>query len=620
MQRLVLGVSLMALSWLLCAAACAETYYVDFDGGNDTADGRSPQTAFKRCPGDAEATGTAASTALQPGDTVLFKGGVTYRGSVVCKWSGAEGKPITYDGNTQGSPGTGRAVLDGAEIISAWTRCRSADECGGNPHWQDIYWADAPFPTDPFLANLYQGEQMLWPAQDPNMKDPFYPDSTEEYRPFDTKKASPTTLVDDAYLTQADPRAWDGAYVAIWAQPNYVYFQKVTGYNPAAHEIAYDKLPAAHYPDRPGRYSMLNSLQVLDQPGECVIRDEGGKSRIYLWPLGKEDFSRGAVSISRRTFGFDLNGNSYVAIRGFLIRGFASCAPHRGAGITNDVGSPQGLLLRDNVIARCTKDPHSGWKHAGLSLFGASRSTVENNEVYDNRGCGGIYFGGEGMVVQNNLFRKTGYVGIWVMGATNAKVLGNTVLDSWATHSNAISVYSDSRDVLVFGNKVFNSARPLTTQASQGVTVACNVFSTSGVAIADWGGCTGLKFFNNVLLSEGGGAAVLIQGGSTRDVAFVNNILSGVSIGNVSGLSGSHNLFVGRSGARAGIEGQTADLDAVFTDAAQRDFRLKPGSPAIDAGTDVGLDHDIVGAAVPQGKAPDIGPYEYVPPTAAAGQ
>ena len=43
-------------------------------------------------------------------------------------------------------------------------------------------------------------------------------------------------------------------------------------------------------------------------------------------------------------------------------------------------------------------------------------------------------------------------------------------------------------------------------------------------------------------------------------------------------------------------------------------------SPAIDAGVDVGLEKDIAGTIVPQGKAPDIGAYEFTPPPAEGGK
>ena len=48
-----------------------------------------------------------------------------------------------------------------------------------------------------------------------------------------------------------------------------------------------------------------------------------------------------------------------------------------------------------------------------------------------------------------------------------------------------------------------------------------------------------------------------------------------------------------------------------FVDPARGDFRLKAGSPGIDAGCDVGLTTDIEGTSRPQGKGFDIGAYEH---------
>ncbi len=96
-------------------------YYVDYVGGSDSNVGTNPASAWQHCPGDPAATGTAASTSLNPGDTVFFKGGVqyvltgngnpVYQTGIGLNWSGAAGQPITYDGNSAGTWGTGRAIL-----------------------------------------------------------------------------------------------------------------------------------------------------------------------------------------------------------------------------------------------------------------------------------------------------------------------------------------------------------------------------------------------------------------------------------------------------------------------------------------------------------------------------
>jgi hypothetical protein len=89
------------------------TYYVDFAGGSDSADGRSPTTAWQHAPGDSAATAIAAGARLAAGDVVLFKGGVRYRGSIDVPSSGTATAPIVYDGNSAGSWGSGPAIIDG---------------------------------------------------------------------------------------------------------------------------------------------------------------------------------------------------------------------------------------------------------------------------------------------------------------------------------------------------------------------------------------------------------------------------------------------------------------------------------------------------------------------------
>ena len=94
----------------------AAIYYVDYSSGSDSANGTSTSTPFQHCPGDASATGTAASTTLAAGDTVVFKGGVTYHATttpITVSVSGLAASRITYDGNSAGTFGTGRALLTG---------------------------------------------------------------------------------------------------------------------------------------------------------------------------------------------------------------------------------------------------------------------------------------------------------------------------------------------------------------------------------------------------------------------------------------------------------------------------------------------------------------------------
>ena len=71
----VLGSS---LSW-------GATYYVDFSNGLNTNTGKSQTSAWKNCPGDSAATDVSAQTSFAPGDSVIFRGGVDYKGQTKVK-------------------------------------------------------------------------------------------------------------------------------------------------------------------------------------------------------------------------------------------------------------------------------------------------------------------------------------------------------------------------------------------------------------------------------------------------------------------------------------------------------------------------------------------------------
>jgi hypothetical protein len=113
--------SILIIGLLLAIQCRAANYYVDYSSGIDTNSGTDTSSAWQHCPGDPSATGIPATTPLNPGDTVFFKGGVTYvltgdgnpiyQTGIGMNWNGAPGQPITYDGNSAGTWGTGRAIL-----------------------------------------------------------------------------------------------------------------------------------------------------------------------------------------------------------------------------------------------------------------------------------------------------------------------------------------------------------------------------------------------------------------------------------------------------------------------------------------------------------------------------
>ena len=741
----------------LSSWACATTYYVDFEGGADTNVGTSPAAAFKHCPGDGQATGPAKGTTLKPGDKVIFKGGVAYKGTVTCRSSGSTGQPVTYDGNTAGTFGEGRAVIDGSEPVTGWRRCASADECGGNPHWQQIYYAPIPAGTDPFWANLAQGDRLLAVAQDPNLEDMLFEDDLSCFRSvrqpnpksqsgleiikgsgmaensnrpyivmFDGKdgtsgiidpcigasltfRFSPAVTVssfgiqavpsyqmprelslsadrkeilaatlknesgmqrfalprpvtftsltfkvhnsysegesygavaeiqgydaegrnvllsppvmaykDAAYFTQKDPHYWDGASFVLWARPNMIYRCDVAGYDPATHTIQFDMLTASQY-ESTGKFAMMNALGILDRPGEYVVdktQREDGNWRVYAWPL---DDTPDGIARSTRSLAFSVRNVSHVTVQGFRI-----CRQGNAGDAKAIYGGGQGckgIVIRDNEITllRSGRSPT-------IYLADVNDSTIAGNHIHTNKRCAGITMrSGNDCVIRDNLLDRNGATGLILYYSHNVDVLNNTLREHKGVHANGLTAYLDCSAILFEGNRVFDGNVCLTTQQCKHVTVRNNVFdghgATSAIGLWNVGTLVDLKIYNNLILRSPKDStwAAAIYGGGRDPKGFVirNNVIDGLS-GDISGEI-SHNIWTrwgpSQPEKRLG-EGERyePDLRKIFVDPDAHDYRLRPGSPAIDAGVDVGVERDIEGTPVPQGKAPDVGPYEHVEP------
>ena len=140
---------------------------MDYSGGADSNAGTNTSSAWQHCPGDPLATGVAGSTTLNPGDTVFFKGGVPYVlaatnptpqspvGGITLSWSGTAANPITYDGNSAGNWGSGRAILTdnygGNNVVAFFSSRGISDINFTSLEFGPIGGAETP-PTDPGQA------------------------------------------------------------------------------------------------------------------------------------------------------------------------------------------------------------------------------------------------------------------------------------------------------------------------------------------------------------------------------------------------------------------------------------------------------------------------------------
>ncbi len=587
----------------------APVYYVDFSDGSDAATGTSPADPWKHCPGDANAVGNAARAALAPGDTVVFKGGVRYRGMIVCRRSGAPGEPITYDGNTAGTFGDGKAILDGSEWLTGWTPCASAADAGGNPNWANLWVAYAPAGTQANTSNLYQVDtqtseaRMCWLAQDPNQADPFFMDSISHFYTIAREHVTTTSLTDPARLTQADPTWWDGAFVMVWRVPNLVDARTITSFDPATDTITYGALDNEPYDDRDGYYALYNHISLIDRPGEYCFSDApepDGTHKVWLWPpAGDPAVHPVSVSVpAARDRAFRIAADTgELVFDGLRIEKYAGGGLYGGGGINHDGDDGvHDVAIVDCDFAYIRHDYRAGNGYGAIAL-GGSGFTIAENTFVELPVTNAIQLGASDSVIVDNTIVKPGRHGLW-MSFHNCDILGNTMRDVRGSHADGIAVFNGSSNVNVIGNTILNSNVPLCTQNSSDVLVAYNHLHCPGhYAFADYGGCTNLRIHNNTVVRD-------------DDKPSLRNDSHGQTKNNIRYTYAGGGSLVPDADGNLTID-HTMDAD-VFADPAGGDFTLNGDGPAVDAGVELGYTHDILGTAVPHGDAPDIGAYEYV--------
>jgi parallel beta-helix repeat protein len=564
---------------------------------SDSNNGTSTATPWKHCPGDVNATGTPAATTPTGGDTLLFKGGVVYRGEITCLWSGASGSHIVFDGNIAGTWGTGRAIIDGSEEVTGWTQCTSAAEADGNPNWANIYWSYAPVGTTAFSADFFEDDSRLHPAQDPNLTNPYYFDELADYLEFDS--FTTTTITDADYLNDPDPTYWDGStYVYIHGGNNGIYSRPVTGYNPATHTITFEIFDSVFYTE----YAMVNSLKILDVPGELVVREDqldgSNRPKVYIWPLTPGVAGK-TFDVSAERGNINLADESYITIRGFTLTKTTA----EKAAIYNYVNqSVTDFLIDDNVIVH-----HAG---SGVNIDDMHNCIVSNNEVEYCRGRGIILTDAWYTSIENNWIHNGGETAIDYYTAHSSQIVDNLVEDNMGLHANGITCYIYCEDILITRNKVSRGRAACTVGDCTNMTVSYNILDGNDIlyTFADWRNQNGLYLYNNVITR--GGTAI---SSTSVNVVAKNNIMAGSPVAYRGGIS-EYNIYTELSWTQTSGQLETGEFEAtpeeLWVDYANEDYHLKAGSPAINAGVNVGLTSDFEGNTVPQGGAVDVGAYE----------
>jgi hypothetical protein len=177
------------------------------------------------------------------------------------------------------------------------------------------------------------------------------------------------------------------------------------------------------------------------------------------------------------------------------------------------------------------------------------------------------------------------------------------------------------------------------------VTLAHSIFRGSAHRLLSIGGnSNNIDICNNLFIKEGGSTPFVIDG-EIENIRIRNNILTTMpgdlmgrvilfgetrppdydsfvfdnNIYNLTSSSDSKIIYYDHGNYNFSqfqtIYGQETNGltgNPLFIDPENENFHLQSTSPCINAGADLGLTQDFAGVSIPQGLAPDIGPYEYV--------
>lgn len=654
----VLGaVSLSCLAGVVPASgadATGTTYYVS-TRGSDAGSGTSIAGAFR--------TISRCAQVMQPGDTCLITGG-TYRETVTPSRSGGPTAPITYE------PYAGqRVVVSGTDPVDGWRQVQPADLPALAQASNDRFLPQSPFAAAVDAGHIYAAQvtlnpdlpgdevffdgQRLVPAQWPwPGADPLSP--AIEY----AQAGTTDTSIADPNLTQP-AGYWDGA--AVYTQ---YWFISQTG---TVASSAPGSLQLSGLADSGScvgllagntRYYLFGQLKTLSHAGEWFY-DAGGHT-LYLWAPNGGSPNGHLVEAKQRTDAFDLSQVSNTHLVGLGISGatvetgdastgdvldgvtardisdYQTLAPDPNAVETDACQiltageTTSGIILRGhgNMIENSTIDGSAG---NGIALLGSDN--VVTGDVISNVDAMGTYAAGvnltgSGQTITHNTIAQTGRSGISIDWHINGyRSQSNRIAYNDISQFNRLSLDSGSMyaccELDMSGTSIdhnwLHSPAPMPA-VDPWAEAGLYLDSSSGNALVydnvGWN-----DYVNNsgpgspkdltpvMIFINGGGNNKLynndgpVQGG--YNASLPNTVIN--DIGTVYQPSGvaaeptiNHNL--------------SSSIDPDYVSPASNDYRLRPDSPARNAGMFVpGI---TVGGTDPQ---PSLGAYQYGAPFWTAG-
>ena len=521
----------ISIAAILLVIKCeAANYYFSSSSGNDSY--TTAQAQNKATPWASITKLNSYFTNIKPGDSILFKRGDTFYGTISITKPGTAALPIIF-----AAYGTGaQPIISGFVPVTGWT------SLGGN-----IYQGNCPgagTTVNIVMLNGVSQQISRWPNADA---------ANNGYLNIDSHTGD-TQIVSAALNTAVN---WAGAQVVI--RKNHWTLDVGTISSNTATVINYTDA-SIYQPLNNFGFFIQNSPSALDQNGEWYYNSTTKTIMMYLTAAP----SNTSVQVSGNPYVVTAYGFNYITFSGLSIMGannnafdVKNCNYFQIKNCTISHAGVNGINASINKYFSLTNSVVKNMNSNAVNVVSSFRATVSNDSVYNvgmRAGMGqsgnGTYIGitvnGTSGLISQNVVTGTGYVAIDFTGDT-ITVQNNYITNFDATKDDGGAIYTYAGKVdsntnhyalNILNNIVLNSqGAPSGTPGSvvgnatgiylddnsSGVTISGNTVANciTGLLLhqARNNVITGNTFYNNSI------AQIFIQH-NTVSFAIKNNIIS----------------------------------------------------------------------------------------------
>jgi len=445
----------------------AATYLVDQARGNDTHSGTESSPLL---------TVQAGVDKLQPGDTLLIGNGI-YRETVGVKVLGTKDAPIVI----KAAPGA-KPVLSGAERITDWKACPSAEETGGNPDFGKIYYTDISWvPTALFEGTKKQEISQMpdggwWPAM----------------------QMTSNGVIDSERLKGKD-LVPDGATLFFFRYKGHGFIrEKITSFDSETGTLLVGRDLGSQFTPGGDRYRLENHPRYISRPGEWAFVEKEGGARIYYMPHAL-NMNDAVIEIPQRKNILLLGQSAHCTVEGLEL----TMAIFPGKFPEAAIGGERSKMIEgagDNITIAFCKIHHNG--RFGINATGYKNMVIKNNFISRNA-YGVILSGQTNTLIENNEIGDNFTDGLIISHGSKDIVVRNNYIHHHCMfgHPDNVQFYRGVKDLLLEGNFLLASGQGIMMEEVEGVTLRNNVFAATqaNMIICGHGNTHNGQFENNTM-------------------------------------------------------------------------------------------------------------------------